>query len=216
MTVAGCRPAHLEPTRTELVGRISLSLDASLDRSTLAVQAWQPTEVDLPEERLGLRMDACHVAMPVPRELGVLREAQASARCNGEDLELEPLATGAWNVTMQPGLPVGSRCEVTLDGTDIELPELLPPPDIRPSGRGLAWTPGDADELRVVVPLPTGELATCRLSDDGDGPRPKQLKRHTAFATRQSYAMPRVGDGRVAVSVASGVWLSRARAATTE
>lgn len=200
----------------ELVGRISLSLDTSLDRSTLVVQAWQPTVVALPEERLGLPLDRCAVHEPVRRELGALREAEASASCDGEPLELAELAPGAWNLVQQPGLPVGSSCEVTLDGEVLELPDLLPPPDLRPRPGGLSWTPGDADELRVVVPLPSGELATCRLRDDGKGPRPKQLKRHTAFATRQSYALPSVAEGRVAISVASGGWLRRGRATAAD
>ncbi len=216
MIAAGCRPASIEPGQVELVGRISLSLDTSIDRSTLVVQAWQPTVVALPQERLGLELDRCAVHEPVRRELGVLRPAEASARCDGVELELSELAPGAWNLVRQPGLPVGSRCEVTLDGEVLELPELLPPPELSPRPWGLAWTPGDADELRVVVPLPSGQLATCRLRDDGSGPRPKQLKRHTAFATRQSYALPAVEGGRVAVSVASGAWLQRGRATTTD
>ncbi len=167
-----------------------------------------------PQDRAGLVMDSCGVAPPVPREAGVLRPATATASCDGEPIVLGELAPGAWSTVLDVGLPVGSRCEVTLDGERIELPDLLPWPDLESSLGGLSWTPAGGDELRVVVPLPSGDLATCRLSDDGRGPKPRHLARHTAFATRQAYALARTEAGRIGVSVASGIWLRRGRTTT--
>lgn len=207
LLVLACQKPALTPQDVELSGRISVNWDDSLQRGRIAVLRYVPSVVPLPAERQGIAMESCATVVPRQALDGVLRETEVSVTCDGEPMALRANATGFWVHHFTDPQIAGLSCEVTLDGERIPLPTLPEVPDLTVRGRRMQWTAGESDEIRVVYPRSQGESTICRFEDDGEaiGPRPGRL----AFVTRHNYALPKVDDGRVAVTVTAGGWWER-------
>ena len=203
-----CKKPDVNAQDVELSGRVSLTWDETLQRGRLAVLRYLPAAVPLPAERQGIPVDACETLVPRTALDGVLRETEVSAICDGEALALSADATGFWAHRFTAPPPAGFTCEVTVDGESFELPPLPEAPDLTIRAHRARWTPGDADEIRVVFPRADRQSTICRLTDDGDAFLPRTST--GAFVTRHRYALPKIEDGRVSVTVTAGAWWSRA------
>jgi len=208
LSQTACTRASVQPQDVELAGRISLTWDETLQQGRLAVLRYLPAPVPLPAERQGIPMDACDTVVPRTALDGVLTDTTVSAVCDGEPLLFSENATGFWahRLTEQP--PDGYTCEVTIDDEVVTLPPLPAAPDLHIRARRARWTPGDADEIRVVFPRAASQSTICRLSDDGSALVPQPGR--GGFVTRHRYALPKLEGGRVSVTVTAGRWWSRA------
>jgi hypothetical protein len=189
---------------------VTLSVDVTASRARLRVRTIRPGAGLPPAERHGLSLDQCATLKPLVALDGeVMRGAQVRAWCDDRELVMENgmhgVATHLFARLPEPGTP----CVIEVDGQTLELPPLPEAPVIDIVRGRLRWEPGDADELRFVIPRTEGESTICRLRDDGDADAPPGARLHLSFASRVRLALPELnGGGHLPVAVIAGTWRS--------
>ena len=211
-TLTACL-ATAPPLRTDPVllgGSVTLSVDMTASRARLRVRTIAPSPGQPPAERHGLALDECATLEPLPPlQDEVLRGAQVRAWCDEQELALDNDLHGVATHLFPRPPPPGTACVVEVDGQTFDLPPLPTAPVLDITRGRLRWEPGDADELRFVVPRSDGLSTVCRLADDGDAPAPPDARRRLSFASRVRLALPSLeSEARLPVSVIAGTWRS--------
>ncbi len=211
-TLAACLRAEpsIPPDPLLLSGSVTLSVDVTANRARLRVRTIVPSPGQPPAERHGLALDQCASLEPLPPLQGeVLRGAQVRAWCAEQELTLDNDLSGVATHLFSRPPPPGTSCVVEVDGQTLDLPPLPEAPVVDIIRGRLRWEPGDADELRFVVPRSDGVSTICRLVDDGDAPAPADTRHQLSFASRVRLALPELESGvRLPVSVIAGTWRS--------
>lgn len=208
--LVACTAPAAEPTDLPLGAQVALTVDLDMPQARLSVSTFLPARVPLPQERQGIALDQCETRVPVSAREGlIMQDRPALAECGGQPLPLASEAPGLLSYYFL-GMPdPGLRCTVTLEGQRIALPPLPVAPDPDVGRLRLRWTPGDADELRLVWPRDQSLNTICRLRDDGAAPAPRAAVGRFGYATRHRFAQARAGRYAVALTSTAGRWLGR-------
>ncbi|MFT5585461.1 MAG: hypothetical protein ACI9VR_003053 [Cognaticolwellia sp.] len=137
----------------------------------------------------------------------VFEVVKVSALCPGHTLTVEDQHSGGTTWLLEPLPKAGLVCTVAIEGVSEKLPPLPESPPLVQNGRTLSWTPGGADEVRLVSLASPDESGVCRLPDLGSAKIPRSMTRGTLLVTWHNARLTEIQKRPMSLSATAGTWL---------